>query len=337
MKKARLFFLLILLTVAIAVWWYEHGTLTLHGGLEHFVQEQRLSHGEIAIIHHNKIISHFQVGDCDEKYFNAQYPIASLSKLLTAQVVVKLIGEGKLQLNDKLFTLLPQLPYANDAGYREITVQHLLQHTAGFDRSKSGDPLFKDDSSVRGCESAVRVAVSKPLEHEPNKITKYSNVGYCLLGMLIERVTELNYENALLQRLLPQENINRLVLGGPPTSDIKSGFQISQSDWYSLGAAGGWFSDAVTLAKILRYTPPRDLVLQPLPSELEHMYYYGQAWRTWLKPNHRLTHYGALSGFYSFAMKLADEYVVVALFEGRPSNDEDAAAQLINIFESHLR
>lgn len=335
MKKDRLFLLLLLIVVS-AIWWHGHGPLTLRGELERFAREQGLSRGTIAIAHQGQVISLLQVGELDAKSLNVQYPIASLSKLLTAQVIANLISEGELQLSDRLLEHLPDLPYANDVGYQKITVRNLLQHTAGFDRGKSGDPLFKDDSSVRGCEAAVRVAVSKSLEHEPDRVTKYSNIGYCLLGMLIERVTGQSYESAVLQRLLPQDNINRLVLGSPSRGSIKSDVQFSPSEWYGLGAAGGWFSDAVTLVQLLGAVSQRDLVLQPLPSELEQMYYYGQAWRTWLNPKHRLTHYGALPGFYSFAIKLADEYVVVALFEGRPSNDEDAAAQLIDTFESHL-
>lgn len=336
MKKARLFFLLLLLMVVSAMWWYEHGPLTLRGEVERFVRDQRLGRGTIAIAHQGQVISLFQVGKLDAKSLDVQYPIASLSKLLTAQVVANLIGEGELQLDDRLFDHLPGLPYADDVGYQKITVRHLLQHTAGFDRGKTGDPLFKDDASVRGCEAAARIAVSKPLEHEPGQVTKYSNVGYCLLGMMIEQVTGQSYETVVLQQLLPQDKSNRLVLGREIEAGVKNDAQFSSSEWYGLWAAGGWFSDATTLVQLLGTAQQHDLVLLPLSAKSEQAFYYGKAWRTWLTPQHRLTHYGALPGFYSFAMKLANECVVVALFEGRPSNDEDAAAQLIDIFENYL-
>lgn len=318
------------------MWWYEHGPLTLRGEMENFVREQGLSRGTIAIAHQGQVISRFQVGKLDTKSLDVQYPIASLSKLLTAQVVANLIGEGKLQLSDRLTDHLPDLSYADDFGYPKITVQHLLQHTAGFDRGRSGDPLFKDDASVRGCEAAARIAVSKPLEQKPGQITKYSNVGYCLLGILIERVTGQSYEAVVRRQLLPQDKTNRLILGRPIDGDVKNDAHFSLSEWYGLGAAGGWFTDAATLALLLGTAWNHDLELLPLSAESEQAFYYGKAWRTWLTSQYRLTHYGALPGFYSFAMKLANEYVVVALFEGRPSNEEDAAAQLIDIFESDL-
>lgn len=335
MKKVRLFCLLLLLIAVSTVWWYEHGPLTLRGELELFVREQGLSRGAIAIARQGQVISKIQVGELEATPLDTQYPIASLSKLLTAQVVANLIIEGELHLSDRLFERLPELPYANDAGYQQITVRHLLQHTAGFDRSKSGDPLFNDDFSVRGCEAAARIAVSRPLEYEPGRATKYSNVGYCLLGMLIEQVTGQSYEAAMFQRL-PQDKVNRLVFGRPIEGGIKIDTQFSSTEWSGLGAAGGWFSDAATLAQLLEAARSSALGLHPLPSELNHAFYYGNAWRTWLPPHHRLTHYGALPGFYSFAMKLADEYVVVALFKGRPNSDEDAAIKLIDIFERDL-
>lgn len=340
MKKVRFLVLLLLLAAVGTVWWYQHGPLTLEGELDRFAREHALTNGSVVIARQGQIVAAFNVGEWHVELADAQRPIASLSKLLTAQTVTLLVRDGALQLSDRLSDRLPELPYANDAGYREITVQHLLQHTAGFDRSKSGDPLFEDTHTVRGCDAAVKTAVARSLDHPPGQITKYSNVGYCLLGMLIEQATGQSYEAAVLQRLMPRHKGERpggrLTLGSPAGSATKSGAMFSSTAWRRLGSAGGWFASAETLAQVLGQDLGGDLALLPLRTELDHEFYYGQAWRVWTTPYHRLTHYGAVPGTYAFAMQLTDARIVVALFEGRPSSDEDAAAQLIDIFENRF-
>lgn len=334
MKNARLLGLLALLVVVVGGWWYLNGPLTLKGELERFVRTQALKNGSIAIAHRGQIIESFEIGASRAEAGKTLRPIASLSKLLTAQTIVLLVRDGKIQLNDKLSDLLPDLPYAIDEGYSEITVQQLLQHTAGFDRSKSGDPLFEDGYRVRGCDAAVRTAVSRPLDNPPGRITKYSNVGYCLLGMLIEHTTGQSYESAVRFRLLQRGEDDRLTLGYAGKNAQNNDAIFSQADWRGLGAAGGWFTDAETLSRLLGAQRIPNLELPPISSETDKDFYYGQSWRVWLTPYHRWTHYGAVPGFYAFAMQLPDDWVAVAIFEDRPSDDESAAVTLIKIFES---
>ena len=334
MKNTRFLFLLLVLAVVAAVWWYDHGPLTLQGEIDRFVRQEALMSGSIAIASQGQISATFHAGAPDSESVDARRPIASLSKLLTAQTVALLVHDGVLQLSDRLSDQLPELPYANDAGYREITVQHLLQHTAGFDRSQSGDPLFEDALTVRGCDAAVQIAVARPLDYPPNQVTKYSNIGYCLLGMLIERVTGQSYEAAVIQRLLPHHEGDPLVLGRPAGVTPQKDAIFSSAALRSLGAAGGWFTDAETLAQLLGQDRGRDLALHPLRAELGHEFYYGQGWRVWATPYRRWTHYGAVPGIYAFAMQLPNTRIVVALFKGRPSSDESAATKLIDIFEN---
>jgi CubicO group peptidase (beta-lactamase class C family) len=336
MKKMKLPFLLTLLMLAVAVWWHDHGPLTLQGELNRFIRQQAVVSGSVAIARHGQIITNFEVGAAHAESTNVLRPIASLSKLLTAQAVALLVREGLLSLSDKLSDHLPELPYALDPGYREITVQQLLQHTAGFDRSESGDPLFSDSLTVRGCDAAIQTAVSRPLDHPPGQVTKYANVGYCLLGMLIERVTEQSYEEAVLQRLSPRGGDHQLTFGPPVKSQEKITAMFSTAAWRGLGAAGAWFANAETLARLLEPVQERDLVLSPLDNELDHAFFYGQSWREWMPPHRRSTHYGALPGSYAFAMKLSNASVVVVIFDGRPIDDEEAANQLIEIFKSRL-
>ena len=73
---------------------------------------------------------------------NSLFRIASISKPVTAAAVLQLAERNKLTLDAKVVGLL-ELPAPNDKRWNEITIDHLLHHTGGWDRSKSFDPMFR--------------------------------------------------------------------------------------------------------------------------------------------------------------------------------------------------
>src|SRR2546428_9759364 len=74
------------------------------------------------------------------------FRLASLSKTLTAVAVLQLVQDGRLKLEDKVLPVLgdmgPRPDRIADSRVHDITVRHLLQHAAGFDRDRSGDVVF---------------------------------------------------------------------------------------------------------------------------------------------------------------------------------------------------
>src|SRR5262245_50546319 len=78
----------------------------------------------------------------------ALFRVASISKPITAVAILKLIEEGKLKLDDRAFAVLQLQPFLpkgrkRDPRLKDITVRQLLQHTGGWDRDKSFDPMFR--------------------------------------------------------------------------------------------------------------------------------------------------------------------------------------------------
>lgn len=142
-----------------------------------------------------------------------RFRIASISKPLTSVAVMRLVQEGRLGLDDRPFVMLglagegPLPPgddgaAACDARLREITVEDLLRHRAGFDRDASGDPMFMARRIARDmgvasppdARTIVRWLARRPLDFDPGSRTVYSNAGYAVLGLLIEHVTGTTYE-----------------------------------------------------------------------------------------------------------------------------------------------
>ena len=141
--------------------------------------------------------------------------IASVSKLITAVGIMKLQEQGKLRLSDKVFGpdgILDDAIYTSaikDRNYYRITVENLLRHEGGFS-VRRGDPMFitRDLMNIYRLKEApdhetlVRLMLSRPLAYQPGKSRQYSNFGYLLLSMVIEKVTGQDYERWMQKEVL---------------------------------------------------------------------------------------------------------------------------------------
>lgn len=156
---------------------------------------------------------------------DALFRIASLSKPITAAAVLALVERGRLSLDDKaldrLGSIEPVEGDSMDPRFAQITIRHLLQHTAGFDRGASFDPMFQPKRIAlhvgveppAGPEAVVRFMLGRPLDFDPGGRYVYSNLGYCILGRIIEEVTGETYEQAVRQLVLEPAGISRMRLG----------------------------------------------------------------------------------------------------------------------------
>lgn len=145
---------------------------------------------------------------------NTRYRIASISKPVTAVAILRLVEAGRLKLDAPALPLLDELlegtPPPVDARWSKITVRHLLQHTAGFDRDASFDPMFRplQIAEAEGepppalPQAIIRYMLKQPLDFKPGARHAYSNFGYSLLGRIVESLTGLPYEEALLRDVL---------------------------------------------------------------------------------------------------------------------------------------
>jgi len=156
------------------------------------------------------------------------FRIASLSKPFTAIAVLKLVERGKLDLKTRVFDLLGQggdalRPYGGkfDERWKQITVDHLLHHTGGWDRDKSFDPMFRPREiagtlavpSPPGPRDIIRYMLGQALDFDPGARYAYSNFGYCVLGRVIEKVGGASYEKFVKENVLALIGIKRMRIG----------------------------------------------------------------------------------------------------------------------------
>lgn len=134
--------------------------------------------------------------------------LASVSKLLTAVGVMRLAEAGTLKLSDHVFGpkgILNDTAFTNaikDQRYLDITVEQLLRHKAGF-TTGAGDPMFSTRyimmqnrlTTPPDNNTLMKILLKRRLGFTPGTAKRYSNVGYTLLSMIIEKKTRMSYED----------------------------------------------------------------------------------------------------------------------------------------------
>ncbi len=140
---------------------------------------------------------------------------ASVSKLITAVGIMKLWEMHKLKMSDKVFGakgILNDTLYNNsikDKRYYDITVEQLLRHKAGFN-NYAGDPMFSTRYIIMqnhlttppDHKTLLRILLKRHLGYTPGQAKCYSNLGYMLLSMIIEKKSGMKYEDFMQKYVL---------------------------------------------------------------------------------------------------------------------------------------
>ena len=218
------------------------------------------------------------------------FRIASVSKLITAVAIMKLYEEGEVDLDETVFGEFGILNDSIFTAYRDtrleqITVRHLLNHTAGWSRY-SGDPIFNslyiarkmDVKSPASFDDLLQYTLSRRLNYKPGTRYSYSNFGYVILGEIIERKSGMPYQDYVVMNLLKPLDIHDMHIGksfyhqkypnevryhssaGKMISYSMDGSGEKVPIYYGgnnielLGPAGGWVASAPELIKFLTAT-----------------------------------------------------------------------------------
>lgn len=183
------------------------------------------------------------------------YQLASVTKTFTADTILYLIREGRLNLDDKLVDILPELQDITyqDNRVTDIQVEHLLSHTAGFDRSVPGvlDDIFQSNP---WCPKHVEQLSSIELQFAPDERMAYSNTGYCLLSRIIEEKYQQPYRDVVRQRyqLKDYKNFDFISdTGEIPIINSAIEPLTEPLNYKSLSAAAGLYGSATDLAALV--------------------------------------------------------------------------------------
>jgi N-acyl-D-amino-acid deacylase len=249
-----------------------------------FLRENQVPGAALAVARDGKLVYARGFGLADAQLGlpvqpRMRFRIASISKPITAAMILRLIELGVLRMTDNPFEVLKiALPEGADPRLRKITIQDLLNHTAGWDRAVSFDPMFRPIiiAKEQNVEPPARPAdiihymMKRKLDFTPGERYAYSNFGYCILGRVIEKTTDLSYEAAVKKHLLGPLSVKDTQLGHTLAKakdevhyfDVKNGLAVLGPErgkpvtrpygaWYleAMDAHGGWISTAPDLVR----------------------------------------------------------------------------------------
>lgn len=135
------------------------------------------------------------------------FNIGSINKLFTSIAIRQLAAEGKLHLDSTLATYWPDYPNADVA--RKVTIRQIMQMRSGIGGDIFAAPPGKTRHAVRHNRDYLQLFVDRPLNFEPGSRQQYSNAGYVVLGMLVERLSGLDYYRYVQERIYQPAGMTR--------------------------------------------------------------------------------------------------------------------------------
>lgn len=202
--------------------------------IQQFMSARQIPGGALAVVKDSRLVYVRAYGWANREQRQATtvrslFRIASVSKPITAATVLKLVENGRMDLEAKAFAAWPASALASASGagstrdprLADITVRQLLQHTGGWDREVSFDPMFRPVEIARsvgrpapaGPREIIQYMLGRPLDFDPGSRFAYSNFGYCVLGRLIEQATGRSYETAVRKTVFEPCGIRAMRLG----------------------------------------------------------------------------------------------------------------------------
>lgn len=169
---------------------------------------------------------------------NAIFNIASISKIFSSAAIIVLEKQGRLSLEDRITKYITELPEM----YNQVTIRHLLTHTAGIPADKRGWQARIDTENADVLEFLKQ---QTKLDFKPGNRYKYSNYGFILLAIIVEKVSGNKFDDFVEQNLFIPANMNNSFIRAKNLKSktekiVCSYINNNQADWplYTYGAGG---------------------------------------------------------------------------------------------------
>jgi CubicO group peptidase (beta-lactamase class C family) len=277
------------------------------------------------------------------------YQSGSVGKQFTATAVMMLVEDGKIALDDKINKYFTDAPER----WSQITVRHLLTHTAGTtDYPKDFD--FRRDYTEA---ELLKKAADIPLAFAPGEQWSYSNMGYVMIGILISKVTGKFYGDFLQERIFKPLGMNtaRIISEADIVPNRAAGYRqekgvLKNQPWVSPSmnttADGSLYLTVLDLAKwdAALYTDKLlkkstlDQMWTPVKLNNGKTKQYGFGWAFENVRGHKLIeHGGAWQGFTSHISRYVDDKLTVIVLANRAGANPGAIAHgIAGLYNSEL-
>ncbi|HYJ38438.1 MAG TPA: serine hydrolase domain-containing protein [Chitinophagaceae bacterium] len=207
--------------------------------------------GNVFIANGNQVIYSKSFGTNPENQpntFEQQFHLASTGKMFTAISILQLKDKGLLSLVDSVKKFLPAL---ENTALANITISQLLTHTSGM-----GDffehPLYeKLKDSLRTAKDFLPFIDTDKPSFEPGKGWRYSNTGFCLLALIIEKVSNKSFEDYIVQNIFAKASMSKSVTGSGAGGGLST---ISDLNHFSKALIYNKLLNKTTTTELLEFT-----------------------------------------------------------------------------------
>ncbi len=287
-------------------------------------------------------------GQRDKLCPDSPFQMASVSKPFTATAVLMLCNQGKIQLDDSVFHYIPEFPY------EDITIRQMLTHTSGLQNYMYLVDQYWDKEKALTNEDVLQLIIKYklPLNFRPGRRFLYSNTGYAMLALLVERVSGQPYPDWIQENIFNPLGMEHSFAWNKSTYDTIScpvkGYTTSRRwrrnyDFDPLDQVVGDKSIFTTIGDMAQW----DRALQQnylLPDSLANLAYqktklrwrtvnYGLGWR--LKKygsREAIYHNGLWNGFTASHTRFPEDDLSIILM----SNTKSRVATLVNRLQSQF-
>lgn len=251
------------------------------------------------------------------------FHIASMTKQFTAMAIMQLRDRGKLNVGDPICTYIANCPPA----WEPITIRHLLTHTSGI-ANVSSLPQWDDDLSLKHYSRAgfVDLFRSRPLRFAPGEKYEYSNSGYFLLGLIVERVSGMSFDKYLKADIFVPLGMNhsgyddnRAVVSGAASGYYSRGPAFITATYVDPSTRLGDTGIVSTTGDLLRWDQALytdRLVSRRTLDEIFTPYWngYGYGWEIGTRFGRKtIAHSGSDGGFSSYILRFPDDRLTVII------------------------
>lgn len=283
---------------------------------------------------------------------DTKFNLGSMNKMFTAVAVAQLAAEGRLSFENRIIDHLPDYPNAEVA--RKVTIRHLLTHTSGLGSYWTEEYERTSKDRFRAVADYLPLFADQPLRFEPGSEWFYSNAGFMVLGLIIERVSGQDYFEYVREHIYEPAGmtatdayevdgvIPNVAVGytrdGAKPGELKNNLFLHVVKG---GPAGGGYSTVRDLLSFSRALWSHRLLSPEMTAEVTEAKVgtgtpgqsYGFGFLSIVENGHRLVgHSGGFSGINSYLDMYVDLGYTVAVL----SNRDMGAAEVREFIEVQL-
>ncbi len=258
---------------------------------------------------------------------STRFLIGSITKPFVVACILKLEEKNKLALSDKLSKYFPEFPNADD-----VTLEMLLTHTSGItDYHDFEDWKDLSKTEIDPIDVISRVK-ERPYRFAPGTNFRYSNTGYIFLGLIIEQISHLSFEQYLEQNILTPLKLNQtgVINNNFTPKSFATGYtttpsQTSKAEYINYNqpfTSGNMYSSAIDLQKFCLNVMDSSLFSAVKTKEIfeNNNGYYGYGWGIRDFDGIRAYgHYGGMNGYWGSLTFIPDSKTVICFL----TNDDN--------------